>query len=609
MNNKKQTSRIGLLVLTFLLFISFFIIGKIIFFLFQNRDYSIAQYLETLWAGLAMDASTTAYLSIVPALVLLCSIFFIKTLKNILKIYFLIISFILSLTIIADAELYTYWGFRIDATIFTYITSPENAAASTSAGQLLFLFLIIIVFSGLQFFALKRIVLNRFPKEVSKSKVKVSLLFIPLLAILFVILRGGVTTSTMNVGRAYYCNDTFLNHSSINPLFSIFYSVSHMNKDLASKYKFMEQNEAERIFNNLMTHDKDIHTPRLLNSERPNIVFILLESFGRAVVEPLGGAKNVTPNLNKLIDEGVLFSNMYANSFRTDRGIVSVLGAYPAQPTMSILKYPSKVETLNSIPKSLFENGYNTSFTYGGDIHFAGMSTFFLSQKVANLTKDTDFPLQDRLSKWGAPDHIVLPRFGKEILEEKKEPFFKGMLTLSSHEPFDVPFHKFEDPYLNSVAYTDSCLGLFIDALKKSPKWKNTLLIMVPDHDMRYPSTIEHFAENRHDIFMLWAGGAIAKPVKIESICSQTDIAATLLNQLGISQSEFTFSRNILNQTYKPFAFYTFPDGFGMLSPSGNVIYDVAGKTILKKSGNSTDSLLMEGKAYLQFLYSDIAKR
>lgn len=609
MKEKKQISRVGLFGLMFALFVGFFIVGKVIFFFFQNRDYGVVDYLKTIWAGLAMDASTTAYLSILPSLLFICSIFFTKSLKSILRIYFLIITFLLSLTIIADAELYTYWGFRIDGTIFTYITSPENAAASTSLGRLAFLLILILAFSALQFFAFKKIILDNFPKTISKKRTKVSLLFIPLLGLLFVILRGGITTSTMNVGRAYYCNDTFLNHSAINPLFSILYSLSHMNQDFDSKYKFMELDEAETIFTNLMLHDSSADTVKILNTQRPNIVFVVLESFGRAVAKPLGGEKDVTPNLNKLIEEGVLFSNMYANSFRTDRGIVAVLGGYPAQPTMSILKYPSKVETLPSIPKSLFDNGYNTSFTYGGDIHFAGMSTFFLSQRVADLTKDTDFPIKDRLSKWGAPDHVALPEFEKEIMEETKEPFFKGILTLSSHEPFDVPFHKFKDPYLNSVAYTDSCLGVFINNLKQSPKWKNTLVVFVPDHDMRYPANIEHYAKNRHDIFMLWAGGAVAKPMNIDVLCNQVDIAATLLNQLGISHKEFSFSRNILNPTYIPFAFYAFPDGFGMISPEGDAIYDAGGKTVLNQSGQKTDSLLIQGKAYLQYLYHDIAKR
>ncbi|MFR9166835.1 MAG: LTA synthase family protein [Dysgonomonas sp.] len=409
----------------------------------------------------------------------------------------------------------------------------------------------------------------------------------------------------MNVSRVYFSENMYLNHSAINPLFNILYSLK-LNTDLSSEYHFMDDGQAQLTFNRLMEHDKGAEVPELLKTDRPNIIFVILESFGANIIEPLGGVKDVAPNMNKLTEEGIFFRNLYVSSFRTDRGIVATLGGYPAQPTMSILKYPKKVQALNSIPKSLVDNGYSASFLYGGDVNFAQMKTFFVTQKVTDITTDTDFPIKDRLTKWGVPDAITFEKFYEDIKNEQSKPYLKMFLTLSSHEPFDVPTKRFEEPFLNSVAYTDSCIGVFVDKLKSSPDWNNTLIIFIPDHCMRYPKTVEYNEPERHQSFSLWIGGALKDTLKIDKCCSQIDMVATLLHQLHIDHKDFIFSKNVLNPTTKDFAFYSFSDGFGMLSDSSQVVYDNNSKQVIMSKGIHADSLLLEGKAFLQYLYRDI---
>jgi phosphoglycerol transferase MdoB-like AlkP superfamily enzyme len=145
--------------------------------------------------------------------------------------------------------------------------------------------------------------------------------------------------------------------------------------------------------------------------------------------------------------------------------------------------------------------------------------------------------------------------------------------------------------------------------MKHSPLWDNSLIVLVPDHDMRFPKTIDHFAPERHDIFMLWLGGAVKKPAMIDKLCTQADIAATLLNQLNISASEFAFSRNILNPSVKEFAFYAFPNGFGMITNDGKVAFDCDSNAPVFSEGEAVDSLILKGKAFLPCLYDDIQAR
>jgi phosphoglycerol transferase MdoB-like AlkP superfamily enzyme len=338
---------------------------------------------------------------------------------------------------------------------------------------------------------------------------------------------------------------------------------------------------------------------------------IQLESFSANAVEAVGGEAGVTPNLNRLSREGVLFTNVYANSFRTDRGLVSILNGYPAQPTTSIMKYPAKSQTLPSIARVLGEAGYRSDMLYGGDINFTNMQSYFFSSGYSAITADRDFPLSSRLSKWGANDDITL-RWLYESIKERpaNQPWMNTFLTLSSHEPFAVPYARLEDPYLNSVAFTDSCLGDFIDKVRLLPVWDNLLVVFVSDHGVRYPHNIQEHDPQRYHIPMLWVGGAVKEAMVIETLASQIDLSATLLNQLGLSSDDFVFSRDILDSTLPHYAFYTFHNGFGFIDENGKTVFDNEGdRVMLEESVGGSDSRLQKGKALLQTLYDDMGSR
>lgn len=572
-----------------------------------SADAGFDECLKVLWKGLPMDLSMAGYFMIIPGLITLASLYFTKYLKTVLCVYFAVICLFSSIIAIPDIELYTYWGFRMDKTIFPYLATPKDALASISVWMIILVTIATVGWTYLQYFILTRVALPHFPEKPARHKILSTPITLLLLACLFLPIRGGLSASTMNVSRVYFSDNMYLNHAALNPVFNMLASFEQ-NEQFDRQYRFFPDDEAKEIFEELMSYESDTF-PVLLNTDKPNVIFILLESFGYAAVESLGGDREVAPNLNRYIDEGVFFSKMYANSFRTDRGIVATLGGYPAQPTMSILKYPAKVQNLSSIPKSLKQNGYSTSMLYGGDLNFAGIKSFFITQGVNNLTVDKDFPAKYLMVKWGAPDHITFERFRQEIDENESYPYMKMFLTLSSHEPFDVPMNRFSNPYLNSVSYTDSCLGVFIDELKETKEWEDALIVLVPDHNMRYPANEMNYTDRRHSIFMLWLGGAVKQPYVVDRYCSQVDIAATLLAQLGIDHSEFKFSKNILNPDVNEFAFYDFPNGLGMLSPDGKVAYDCASNRVLVEEGTGADSLLNQGKAYLQYLYNDIQSK
>ena len=244
---------------------------------------------------------------------------------------------------------------------------------------------------------------------------------------------------------------------------------------------------------------------------------------------------------------------------------------------------PYKSQHLPQLGKSLEAQGYQLKFWYGGDEDFTNMRSYLINGGFTQRVCDRSFPMSERLSKWGVHDHLLFDRAAQEINARNSDaPTLDVILSLSSHEPFEVPATpRHDNPYLNSVAYTDSCIGAFVDALRLSPKWDNTLLVFVADHGFPYPSSLPNYDPRRYAIPVVWAGGAVKAPHAVPTLCSQIDLVPTLLAQMGISHSEYTFAKNALDTTNVPFAFYSFNDGFGLITETDTVVVDAKSNHLL----------------------------
>ncbi|WP_337813563.1 LTA synthase family protein [Parabacteroides johnsonii] len=616
--------RILFLLALFFIWLPLLAVQKPVFLLYHHAlasGCSLSDYLKVITHGLLLDCTMAGYLTALPLLMTLVSIWLPGTFyKKLLKGYFGIMAVLIAAIFSVDVALYGYWGFRLDATLFFYLQSPKDAMASVPLGQFFAQLGMFVVYASGIYWVLKKCIVPLFPETQVRKRLSGSLVILLSGGILFIPIRGGVTTSTANVGMVYFSQNQFLNHSAINPCFSLIASLSKQ-QDFAAQFNFFPEEERKEVMETLSSsprtgygNEEDSMKPQtLLNTSRPNILIILMESFSANAVGAVGGDSVITPNLNRLSREGVLFTNMYANSFRTDRGIVSVLNGYLAQPTTSIMKYPAKSQTLPSIAKSLTNEGYIANMLYGGDINFTNMQSYFFGSGYSRITADRDFPITSRLSKWGANDDITFHYLYEDIKSrDNQAPWLTTFLTLSSHEPFEVPYHRLDEMglYPNSVAFTDSCIGHFIEKLKELPVWKNTLVIFVSDHGYPYPKDVTGYEPRRYHIPMLWIGGAVKEPVVIDKLANQTDLAATLLNQLEIDHDAFTFSRNILSPDYPEYAFYTYSNGFGFIDSTGISVYDNEGKkTLIETPREGSDLRLRKGKALLQTLYDDLGNR
>ena len=573
----------------------------------QAAEASAAELALVVWNGLKLDQTVAGYITALPLLVVLAALWIPgRWSRSVLKGYLLVIAAVAATAFAANLALYEYWAFPLDRSVLQYLASPKEALASVTAGQLLLQLLVAAAVFGGMAWCYLRVLRLYDPARRSTHRAGSTLVLLLAAGVLFLPIRGGVSVATANVSKVYFSGRMFLNHAAVNPLFSFLSTLSD-GDDALYEYEFFPEPERAAIFEPLRGDlPAGIGTDTLLRTRRPNVVLFLVESFGRSTVDERVGGEPVAPEFQRLKGEGVYFDNLFANSFRTDRGTVAVLSGFPAQTKMSVMKLPVKSQRLPSIARSLRREGYATSFYYGGDLNFTNTASYLYGTGFDRLTWQKDLHFDAPTSKWGYADDVVIDAFTDHVLAEaaSQRPFFAAMLTLSSHEPFDVPFAKFDDPMLNAMAFTDACLGRFVERVRQTPVWDDLLVILIADHAYPYPYGIANSDALRHRIPMLWLGGAVRRPAVVETYGSQSDLAATLLAQLGIAHGDFLFSRDLFDPARPKFGYWCFNNGFGVADAGGTTIFDCTSARVI--SPDSTAAQLRDGKAMLQTTYKAI---
>lgn len=572
--------------------------------------------------GLPMDMSVAGYLSVIPGLLIAAATLTrLRWPRVALDVYFGLVSALLGGIYCLDLLLYGYWGFRLDMTpVFYFTTSPSAAMASARWWEVLAGLAAWGAAALLTWLALTRgagkidIVPSVRRRWAPPAAVLVAT------ALLFIPIRGSFTVSTMNLSRSYFSRDIRLNHAATNPAFSLLYSATHQS-DFGSQFRYFEPAEADRLMASLLapaavpdSAAADAPCPGLLRAARPDVVLVILESFSSHLLPSLGG-DSVAVGLDSLGREGLLFSDIYASSFRTDRGVPAILSAFPGPPTVSVMKYVDKIERLPSFPRVMRDKGgYRLAYYYGGDANFFNMMAYLMCMGFDRVVSDRDFPVKEKMSKWGAHDDVLFSRAWNDIKAglmplDGREPTLTVVQTSSSHEPFEVPYDNprfVGKPRRNAFAFTDSCLTAFVDSLRTLPSWGSTLVIAVPDHYGAWPRDFDDVTD-RHRIPVVMAGGALRCPgTVIDKTGGQTDIAATLLAALGLPAGEFRYSRDLLDPRTPPAAVFSQKDRLCVVTPSDTVVFNLESGEPERLSGPAAASRLDQAKAFLQRLYLDL---
>ncbi len=612
---KIKNIKIHYLIKLFVFWLLFFAGFRLLFVIYHHTRIPDGQHAETgmgFFYALPLDISTACAGLFIPYILWSFQQFYKSRLLHIINLSFLIIVIILiTILSMANIKMYGEWGTLLSARAFNYILYPKEVLNSISGWSL---FLLLSGCALISHFVIRayRTYITNFSYPIENIKIRILLIvLIPFL--LLIGFRGGFQLVPINESTCYYSSIPINNHIATNNIWYLVHSFLEAN-DNKNPYEFMDKEEAKKITASLFKRAENKENA-FLKTTRPNIVVLVLESWTANIIEALGGEPNVTPYFDKLRKEGLLFSNMYSSGFRTEQGLISIFSGFPGQPNNSIITTPSKAEQLPSLTTDIVNQGYSSSFYYGGEIEFANMKSYLINTHFDKIVDKKNFNTSQLNSKWGAHDEFVLQK-QLEDLRSQTTPFFSVVLTLSTHEPFEVtmktpfPENTEENKFKKAAYYTDHCLNIYFNEAKKQGWYENTLFILVADHGHYLPKNTNLDYPESRKITALIVGGALKEEFRgkmMDKICNQNDFPAILLSQLNLPFDKFVWSKDIFNTTVKEFAYYSNENCLGWITPGKSYVYNFVSKTTKQLPGirdsTAIPASLTEGKAYLQTLY------
>lgn len=572
------------------------------------------EVLGVFWHSFKLDLATTCYIMVIPFIILAMQSFRdYRWLDRINKIYASVVIIGYSLLTAGEMGIYAEWKTKLTYKVLKYLSHPGEIFNSAETGTFFLLVVILLVMCTGGILVYLRYF---YPGSgIIKRNVLFSLGFIVIVpGLLFAGLRGGLQQIPINQSQSYYSDHNILNIAAVNNAFNLYISIFENLKNFDhDPYAFMDKRSADAIMKKLYDVPAD-SSRSVLTTSRPDIVLLILESWSADLIENLGGMPGITPEFKKLEKNGILFDRVYASGSRSEQGMASIFGGFPAHPVSSITVQPDKFVKLPSIVRELKKNGYSSSFYFGGQLIYGNIKSYIIFNGFDKIMEGEDFPESIPQGKLGIHDEFTL-EYMKNDLQNLKEPFFAALFTLSTHSPWDQPFDKplkwgdNEQEYINAAYYTDHCLGDFFSRAKTQPWYDSTLFIIVADHSHNsyrnwHPHSMEY-----HKIPMLFYGNVIKEKYRgttCHKLGNQHDLAATLLGQLKIPAGDFHYSKDLFNPASRDFAYYTTEDGLGWVSPGGYFTYDKGPDFYYWWTDpNLPDSIRQEGKAYLQTVFGE----
>lgn len=573
-------------------------------------------FLRSAWHGFSMDLSATAY-CLLPLFLLFIAEYILKKPLSIKWYQFIIgfeLAFIALLTII-DAELYLHWGNRFNNQVLVYISHPKEMLLSAGSANW-FKSILMGIALGFSYWIIFKLLIKTIQRPLAYSW-QYTVVTVFCMGLNFIALRGGIGVSTMSPSRAIYDQKSINNAAALNAFWNaLYYCFNDANTLYGDGFKYASDLLAKQYLDSACSSRSD--SLCISNVAKPNILVIVLESFTASASQLYTGHNRLTPNLDAYAKQHLGFMNCYASGDRTDKGLVAINSGYPAQPLSSIIIFPDKVAKLNSLSKQLQGIGYSTAFIYGGDADFASMKSYCVMQGFKTVIDKKDFASDELNSKWGAHDGVMFSKTLK-VINGLPKPFYTLGLTLSSHEPFDVPYtskslQKGTDQYAfkNAIEYTDYELGLFLKACEQASWYDSTLIVLVADHghDIGVPN-VEFFGKEKFHIPMVIGGGALNPIYKGKShlqIVSQTILPSLLLKSMHQSVKGFEWQTTATDPN--GFAQFHYNNGFGRISQSGFLSYYNDNHTFGYKGDSSQlHAIVRQGVLYQQALIDDFMQK
>ncbi|PTB88042.1 sulfatase [cyanobacterium G8-9] len=531
-----------------------FFVGRLALFVWQYDRFSDSgvNYWMSFLYGLKMDTMLASMLLIIPLVILSFTPRALAKVANfILRIYFLIVFAFLIYMENATFPFFNQYDVRPNFKFVEYLEYPVEVFNMLIADFKLPLF---IAFSMIAIFVW---LYMRFSKEsfmvvLNTPLIKRIMWFIPIGLLLFIGIRSSFGHRAANISDVMYSSDRIVNEIAKNSLYSVGYAI-YANKHYASKtiklYGKIDTTEAlKRMQKVLAISGNDLNSSSPFSREvkthfpsrkKKNLVIFLQESLGYQFVTP-----EITPNLEKLKDESLWFTEAYSNGTRSVRGIAGVTSGFLAVPGKGVVKRSKSQNDFFTFASLLNPRGYHTMFLYGGEARFDNMRSWFMGNGFDEIVEQKDYTNPAYVATWGASDEDLVKkgneRFSKLYSEGK--PFAALMFSSSNHSPFDIPQGRIEEVKKgqncveNAIKYADYAIGEFFKEAKKLPYYKDTVFVVIADHNIRvYGDDV--VPVNMFHIPALIIGEGVQNSV-YDKLASQPDVLATALDYLG---QDFTY--------------------------------------------------------------------
>ncbi|MEI7594224.1 MAG: sulfatase-like hydrolase/transferase [Bacteroidota bacterium] len=584
-----------------------FLFHRILFILYFSLVFPVNipnDYLYAFFYGLHLDISAASYLMVFPVFAWLISLFVDF---NFRKVSYLYHALIIPLVVIVDLSsilLFREWGTTLNKRALEYLSQPTEAFANSSGHPIFLYSLITIVLIIAEVFLLKKLIGKSYSADYTKRiKIVFSIAF-PIL--LFIGIRGSIFQMPISESSAYYSSNLFSNKLASNKVWHIMNDCMKPEID-ESKYTFYSKAEVQTRLKELTASSGS--QLNILKNTRPNIVFIIVESFTYGTIDTIGEYGELCPNIKKMMGKGIFFNRIYSSGHRSDQGIGSLFSGIPAQPEGSVVKNPDKYAGLPSFTNILKKEGYSSQFLYGGEANFYNIKAFLLSQGVDKIIDKYDFSLNKRTIKLGVNDSDLFERVLLEC-RNSSMPMLTTIFTQSTHTPLDTKVSRLSnnasrnEKFAAMMKYTDKCIGSFIEKASKEVWYNNTLFVIVADHGDR---EFRNYPWNSHQIchIPLVLFGNVIKPeyqgLKINKAGGHHDVPKTLLNQMNLSASDFIFSKNLLDTVQPGFAYWAAYSCEGWITDTSKVIIDLSDKTALTNDSTfGSETIKKNSLSYMQ---------
>lgn len=568
----------------YLLFIALFFLGRLgLYCLYLDRlsDISTGQSLLSFLYGLKLDTMTTSYILIIPALFLIITPqLFAKAISKTLNGYVLIFLLIALYVENATFPFVAQYDVRPNYLFVEYLKYPKEVTSMILKEYPLQLLMAFAMLAVMAWGYLRYSPLN-LEAAIRTPLWQRVLLLLPIAALLFIGIRSSYGHRPANISDALYSTNRMANEIAKNSLYSIgyaYYSYSRENDNLVQSYGKIELQDAYNRVSKRLNIPKGSEIPfsRPVVSHFPaqkpkNLVIFIQESLGSQFVGFSGGDVTITPNLEKLSHEGLAFTNLFSNGTRSIRGLAAMTSGWLPLAGEGVVKRNKSQSDFFTVASLLKPLGYKSSFIYGGEGRFDNMRSWYMGNGFDEVIEQKDYANPTFVSTWGVSDEDLVTKANDKFkaYTQNGDKFVSVMFSSSNHSPFELPDGKIEfiknkprQGVDNAVKYADFAIGRFFELAKKEAYYKDTVFVVVADHNIRVYGDDLVPVNMFHIPALIISNGLKAQ--KFDALSTQPDVLATALDLLGVNLTYPVLGHSIYSDTKQETAFMMFNDMFAL---------------------------------------------